>query len=199
MKVLIIIIVTLSQLSYAKTTTNWPPKIGEKFPKISFKDQRGILVDINNYRGKVIIMHMVGMTSPASHAFAGGAHFKKTLNEVDYQKNYKCFIHSFEKYSNLGEFSKNRNIHYIEAIYYDLNLKHPSASDAKKWFKHYGGRYKSKNYHVIAPIKDIRSQTTYNLIPGHILIDKAGIVRAIANNFTGNFWEEFLPLIKKYK
>ena len=51
---------------------DWPPAVGQFYPNLVLKDQTGQVTALSDFRGKVILVEVVGLTCRACHAFAGG-------------------------------------------------------------------------------------------------------------------------------
>lgn len=178
----------------------WPPKIGKGYPTdIDFYDQSGKNVRISDFRGKALFIEYVGMNCPACQAYSGGN--KRNIgaygnNEV--AQGVLTIDEIFDQGYAGGIKLSDPRLVYIAILLYDMNMGQPTKEDARKWAAHFKlDKYKQK--YVLAPARDMRSQASYNLIPGFQLVDKNLILRS---DSTGHYPQEdlygkLLPMIPK--
>jgi hypothetical protein len=55
-----------------KPLRGWPPAVGQFYPDVVLEDQTGQITGISHYRGKVVLVEVVGLTCPACDALSGG-------------------------------------------------------------------------------------------------------------------------------
>jgi hypothetical protein len=176
---------------------NWPPKIGQPYPDIEVLDAEGNKVRLSSFKGKVILLEPVGMTCAACNAFSGAN--KKEVGHfagIQPQGGLPDIEEMLPQYAHvkLGD----PRFEFVQLLLYNLSMKGPTPSDAKRWAKHYrASRY--KNWHVLAGGDALVNPGSYGMIPGFQVIDKDFILRWDA---TGDYpkqsvWNDALPGLAK--
>lgn len=172
----------------------WPPVVGRPYPEIALIDQTGRVTTLSEFRGKVVLVELVGLTCRACHAFAGGNEPSVgDFRGIPPQDG----LGSIEKYS--LEYAKlsldHPDIVFVQLALYGMDGQSPpTLDDVKAWARHFGmDRYRNE----IVLLGDHRfiNPETRRLIPGFHLIDRNGILRAINSNDPrhDNLWSSLLP------
>ena len=52
----------------------WPPRLGEPYPDLHLVDQTGHVTALSSFKGRVLLVEMIGMTCPACQGFSGAKH-----------------------------------------------------------------------------------------------------------------------------
>jgi hypothetical protein len=159
----------------------WPPVVGQLYPEIALVDQSGRVTSLLEFRGKVVLVELVGLTCRACHALAGG-------NEpsIGYFRDIKPQdgLGSIESYARrYGKLSLDHpDIVFVQLVLYGMDgLSPPSLDDVRAWSRHFGmDRY--RNEVVLVGDERFISPQTRRLIPGFHLIDRNGILRAMHSN-----------------
>ncbi len=172
----------------------WPPVVGRPYPDIALIDQTGRVTALSEFRGKVVLVELVGLTCRACHAFAGGNEPSVgDFRGIPPQDG----LGSIEKYS--LEYAKlsldHPDIVFVQLALYGMDGQSPpTLDDVQAWAQHFGmDRYRNE----IVLLGDHRfiNPETRRLIPGFHLIDRNGILRAINSNDPrhDNLWSSLLP------
>jgi thiol-disulfide isomerase/thioredoxin len=159
----------------------WPPVVGQFYPNIVLKDQTGQAVAISDFKGKVVLIEMVGLTCKACHAFSGGnepgvARFRGIKPQPG--------LPSIERYATgYAKLSLDHpDIVFVQLVLYGMDGQSPPlAEDVRDWSQHFKlDRY--DNEYVLVGDQRFISPETRALIPGFHLIDQNGILRAMSSN-----------------
>jgi len=177
-----------------KPLVGWPPIVGRPYPEIALLDQSGRVTSLSEFRGKVVLVELVGMTCAACHAFAGAndarpGRFRKIAPQQG--------LGSIEGYAQ--RFAKisldHPDIVFVQLLLYGMDAQSPpSLTDARPWARHFGmDRYRNEVV-LVGDARFINPQTR-RLIPGFHLIDRNGILRASHSNVPGsdNLFTSLLP------
>lgn len=175
----------------------WPPQIGQKYPETEFIDQTGQKFKVSDFKGKVVLIEYVGMNCPACQAFSGANTRLGPFENNSVQPDLQSIEEYFPRYSGGMSLSDERII-FVQILLYDMTLGAPKANDAVLWAKHFKFD-RNKNRIVSVATKDLRSDASYNLIPGFQLIDKKLILRSdsTGHNPRESLWKTLLPLVPK--
>jgi hypothetical protein len=176
--------------------TTWPPEAGHPYPDGTFIDQDGNPVKLSSFKGSVLLIEPVGMTCAACQAFSG-AHRYGALGEVTPQHGLPSIEELFPQYTN-GLSLKNSRIQFIQILFYDMNMKAPTAQDVKEWTRHFRMQ-RSDNYLVLAAPHAFQGRATSNMIPGFQLVDQDFILRADATGHSPqhDLYRELLPMVRQ--
>lgn len=170
---------------------NWPPEIGREYPDLKLMTHDGKDVQLSDFKGKLILLELVGMTCPGCHAFTGGNKIKEKFHNIRAQSGIKS-IHEYA--TEFGGFDlKNPEILFIQVLAYDLKDKQTKKSDLKLWMDHFYKEGISKNTIVAVPKDSLVSPDTYKMIPTFHLIDRKGVLRSRGKN--NKLYDELLPLL----
>ncbi|MFT5387274.1 MAG: hypothetical protein ACI9E5_000401 [Candidatus Omnitrophota bacterium] len=175
----------------------WPPVLGREYPKdVKFHDQTGELMTMAAFEGKIIFIEYVGMNCPACQAFSGA-----NKPEIGAFKNnaVQVGLDSIEQYFNLYaggvKFSDERVV-YVAILLYDMTLGQPKVDDARKWAEHFK-LSKDRQEYVFVANTDLRSDASYNLIPGFQLLDKTLLLRSDSSGHhpKQDLYRTLLPMV----
>ncbi len=175
----------------------WPPRLGETYPDLKLYDQEGNLVQLSSFKGKVLVIEMVGMTCPACQFWSGSG------VKGDYPKGtpkpggHPGFRRDFERITGLDLGS--RDVIFVQLILYSMSMKAPTREAVRSWAAHFGFE-RSKNEVVLAGTSKFISQASYDLIPGFQLVDRNFILRydATGHHPFHNWANELLPMVPVY-
>lgn len=164
-----------------KPLRDWPPVTGQFYPNLVLKDQTGQVTALSDFRGKVVLVEVVGLTCRACHAFAGGNESgRERFRGIEPQRG----VDSIEKYAQgYAKVSLDHpDIVFVQLVLYGMDgLSPPSLDDVRAWSRHFGmDRY--RNEVVLVGDERFISPQTRRLIPGFHLIDRNGILRAMHSN-----------------
>ncbi|MCA9403120.1 MAG: hypothetical protein KC897_05010 [Candidatus Omnitrophica bacterium] len=154
----------------------WPPQKGQLFPdEGTYVDQDGNRMKLSRFKGKVLLVEYVGMNCPACQAFSG-AQARGAYRGNPVQRGLQSIESYFPRYTG-GLRLDDPRIVFIQILLYDMQLKAPRPADACQWAGHFDLRTARQEY-VLVPERDMRSQASYNLIPGFQLVDRSFRVRS---------------------
>jgi hypothetical protein len=176
----------------------WPPVVGRPYPEIALVDQSGRVTSLSEFRGKVVLVELVGLTCPACHAFAGGnepsvGHFRN-ITPQDGLGSIDSYAQRFGKLS-----LDHPDVVFVQLALYGMDgHSPPSLADVQAWARHFGmDRYRNE----VVLVGDARfiNPETRRLIPGFHLIDRNGILRAIHSNDPrhDNLFTSLLPTLSE--
>lgn len=155
--------------------------VGRLYPDLVLKDQTGQMTALSEFRGKVILLEVVGLTCRACHAFSGGnepgtARFR----QIEPQKGLASIERYARSYANLS--LDHPGIVFVQLVLYGMDGRGPpSEEDARAWAKHFQ-MDRSRNRVVLIGDARFISPEARRLIPGFHLIDRNGILRAMSSN-----------------
>ena len=159
----------------------WPPSVGAWYRDLVLKDQTGAVTALSDFRGKVILLEVVGLTCRACHAFAGGNEAgKEHFRGIEPQRG----LGSIEEYARgYAKVSLDHpDIVFVQLVLYGMDGRSaPDEADVRAWASHF---QMDRNRNEVVLIGDGRfiSPETRALIPGFHLIDRNGILRAMSSN-----------------
>ena len=173
----------------------WPPKLREPYPNLKLVDQNGDLTALSEFKGKVILVELVGMPCSACQAFAGG-HERGSFASVVPQKD----LESIEKYARRygGVDLDDGRIVSVQLLLYNMKMQAPTPDEGRAWANHFGMK-RSRNEVVLVGNPALVQPASYRMIPGFQFIDKKFILRASSTGrYQGeNLYTKFLPMIKQ--
>jgi hypothetical protein len=164
-----------------KPLRGWPPVVGQFYPNVILKDQTGQVTALSDFRGKVVLVELVGLTCRACHAFAGGN--EEGVGQFRGIKPQKG-LGSIEQYARgYAKLSLDHpDIVFIQLVLYGMDGRSPpSEEDARAWARHFH-MDRDKNRVVLIGDRRFISPESRRLIPGFHLIDQNGILRAMSSN-----------------
>ncbi len=164
-----------------KPLKGWPPVVGQFYPKLVLRDQAGQVVSISDFKGKVILLEVVGLTCKACHAFAGGNEpGKPRFRGIEPQRG----LDSIERYANgYAKLSLDHpDVVFVQLVLYGMDGRNPpEEEDVRAWADHFQ-MDRRRNEVVLVGDERFISPATRKLIPGFHLIDQNGILRAMSSN-----------------
>lgn len=170
------------------------PIVGQPYPDLEYINQDGRTVRISDFKGNVVIVELIGMPCKACHAWSG-AHEKGAFLNIAPQPQLESFKNYFESISGLRW--GHPGIIFLQIIFYDINMQHPTADDAKRWATHFGFKTTNRE-HVLVPKQDLRSDRLYQQIPGFQLLDKKIILRVDGTDpHQDQIYSVLLPSVEK--
>ncbi|MBW2404153.1 MAG: hypothetical protein JRF42_10180 [Deltaproteobacteria bacterium] len=163
-----------------KPLRDWPPVVGQFYPNLLLKDQKGQATAIGDFRGKVVLVEVVGLTCKACHAFAGGNEpGKKRFRGIAPQPGLDSIEQYAQGYAKVS--LDHPDIVFVQLVLYGIDGRSaPSEEDARAWASHFG-MDRNKNQVVLIGDQRFISPQTRKLIPGFHLIDRSGL-RAMSSN-----------------
>lgn len=159
----------------------WPPLVGKRYPNLVLRDQTGQVSAIGDFRGKVILVELVGLTCRACHAFAGGNEPGQTrFRGIPPQPGLDSIERFATSYAKLS--LEHPDIVFIQLVLYGMDGRSPATEeDARAWAVHFG-MDRRKNQVVLIGDQRFIGAASRRLIPGFHLIDQDGILRAMSSN-----------------
>ncbi|MDH4281808.1 MAG: hypothetical protein OEV36_04080 [Myxococcales bacterium] len=159
--------------------------VGQLYPNLVLKDQTGQVTSLGDFRGKVILLEVVGLTCRACHAFSGGnepgaARFR----EIEPQEGLASIERYAQSYAKLS--LDHPDVVFVQLVLYGMDGRSPpSEEDARAWAQHFR-MDRGRNQVVLIGDARFISPETRRLIPGFHLIDQSGILRAMSSNDPGH-------------
>ncbi|MGI9455216.1 MAG: hypothetical protein ACR2NU_01560, partial [Aeoliella sp.] len=137
-----------------------------------------------------------GMPCKACQAFSGG-HVRGGFQGIPPQSGLPSIEESARTYGGF-ELSDERIVK-IHLLLYGLDMRAPTAEDARAWAEHFGLE-RAKNEIVLAGLPWMIGNASYQMIPGLQLIDKDGILRVDStgrSNQQHDLYRELLPKVRE--
>jgi hypothetical protein len=184
----------------SRTDTNaipfaWPPKVGEVYPDLELQDHTGATRRLSEFRGKVILVELIGIPCGACQAFAG-AHQVGAFRGGKVQGN----LESIERYARrFGGFNlSDPRVVFVQVLLFTTNLDAPSVDEARAWAEHFRAD-KYKNRVVLVGTDSLATKESYDMIPGFQLVDRGfHLVRdSSGHQPTHNLYTDLLPTMGK--
>jgi len=168
-----------SKYEPTKPLRGWPPVVGQFYPNVILKDQTGQVTALSDFRGKVVLVEVVGLTCRACHAFAGGNEFGQ-FRGIKPQKGLGSIEQYARGYAKLS--LDHPDIVFVQLVLYGMDGRSPpSEQDARAWARHFH-MDRDKNRVVLIGDQRFISPETRRLIPGFHLVDQNGVLRAMSSN-----------------
>lgn len=164
-----------------KPLRGWPPAVGQFYPDVVLEDQTGQITGISDFRGKVVLVEVVGLTCPACNALSGGNDpGKGRFRGIQPQPG----LSSIDRYAQMYARTSldHPDVVFVQLVLYGMDGRSPpTRADLRAWASHFG---LSRNRNEVVLIGDQRfiSPASRRLIPGFHLIDQQGILRSITSN-----------------
>ncbi|MBW2209568.1 MAG: hypothetical protein JRG67_00800 [Deltaproteobacteria bacterium] len=164
-----------------KQLRDWPPAVGQFYPNLVLKDQTGQVTAISDFRGKVVLLEVVGLTCRACHAFAGGNEAgTERFRGIEPQRGLGSIESYAQGYAKVS--LDHPDIVFVQLVLYGMDGRSPPAEDdARAWARHFGMDRNRNQVVLIGDQRFIRPESR-KLIPGFHLIDQNGILRAMSSN-----------------
>lgn len=160
---------------------DWPPVVGRFYPNIILKDQTGHTVALSDFKGKVVLVELVGLTCKACHAFSGGNEpGTPQFRGITPQPNLPSIERFAKGYANVS--LDHPEIVFVQLALYGMDGQSPpSEEDVRDWSRHFDLKTEQGEYVLVGDARFI-SPETRRLIPGFHLIDRSGVLRAMSSN-----------------
>jgi thiol-disulfide isomerase/thioredoxin len=176
-----------------KASTPWPPQLDQPYPLINMIDQEGKLTSLEEFRGKVVLVELIGMSCPACVALSGGdlyGGFGSTMP----QPGIESIDEYVERYA--GETVENPDIIFVQILLFDTNMEPTDADDAQTWAYHFRNT-RERNRIVLAGSEALFGEASKAMVPGFHLLDRNLVMRADSSGLTPkqNLYEELIPKI----
>lgn len=159
----------------------WPPNMNEEYPELPLLNTSGQEFTIAEFKGKVVIMEFIDMSSPVSQAQSGAnllGPFGITKAE-DLEKTTETFAETVRRVTSGSIRYPNPDIIHVKVLVRNQFDGQPTLDDADKWIEHFDIERERDNIIVSVPVKDLRDQnTTDTMLTGFQLIDRKGRLRA---------------------
>lgn len=173
---------------------NWPPQLNQPYPDIEMIDATGAKRHLSEFKGKVIILKLIGMSCPACNGFSG-AKEKGGYGGVTPQQGLESFDTYFYKTVKGASLSDGRIV-VVSLLLYNLDMKAPTPEEVKKWAEHFKLNDKS-NHYVFSGGAALSTSENKALIPGFQLIDKSFVLRKDSSGHhpIQNLYSDLMPAI----
>ena len=185
---------TIDQNTNSALDFDWPPILDQPFPNIELVSHTGEMVQLSDFKGRVILVEPVGMTCPACNAFSG-AGGKGGYQGISPQQNLPPIESLLPQYAN-GTTLDDERLVLVQLMLYDMKYKAPTVKDARNWAEHFGLNEKS-NVYILAGDQRYINKASYDMIPGFFLVDKDFILRSDATGHRPkhNLFTHLLPKV----
>src|SRR5690606_34963245 len=111
----------------------WPPAKGRPFPALELLDIDGRSVQLSRLAGRVLIVQPVGMSSPGSQGYAGGARFGG-FRGVTPQAG---LLSTDQVLRARGIDPAHPDLVHVQLLFYDMSAAAaPTVADARAWAEH---------------------------------------------------------------
>lgn len=154
----------------------WPPEMNSPYPDYVLIDQKGEKFNLSDYKGMIIAMEMVDMSSPVSQALSGAEKYGVYGATQTYDKFVKPLSEALKEETKGALTLPNPNILTIKVLFYRPDGGQALPADAENWAAHFKLK-KEDNVIVAVPEKDMRGDTTGKIVPGYQLIDQDMVLR----------------------
>jgi hypothetical protein len=182
-------------LTWTGNPPAWPPERNRTYPDLTLLDQEGNPTRLADFRGKVILVELVGMTCPACIAFSGGKE-KGAFGNVQPQPNLEPLQEYVRRFGRIR--IDDPRLVFVQIVVFNEEMKAPSVTDAKAWADHFEFR-RDQNQYVLAGSPAMASFVSRQMVPGFQLIDKDFTLRidCTGRENADNFYTDLLPEIRK--
>jgi len=172
----------------------WPPRLGEPYPDLHLVDQSGQVRALSSFKGRLLLVEMVGMTCPACQGFSGAERLG-TFGGIGSDGGLPAIDELIPQYARDVTFP-NDDIVFVQILLFDMQMGPPTADDAKAWATHFH-REVAKHQYVLAGGPALHNQASYVLVPGFQLVDREFVLRwdATGHSPRHNLYRDLLPAI----
>lgn len=146
----------------------WPPVLGEEYPDLELVDQTDRTTRLSDFRGKVILVELVGTPCSACQAFAGGKQYGPFRGGTC-QQNLESIDVFARRYGNVN--LKGNDVVLVQVLLFNDSMQAATAEDAAAWAKHFR-MDRAKNRIVLAGLPAMATRQSYDMIPGFHLVDR---------------------------
>ena len=170
----------------------WPAERLRTYPDLELIDQDGKTTRLSEFRGKVILLQMVGMSSPTCIAFTGGS--QEHYGNYRAQPGLESIADCAKRYADVS--LDDDRIVFVQIVLFDDQMQAPAPLDVQRWASHFELQ-RAAGQVVLAGSAQMANRTGRNLIPGFQLIDQNFLLRS---DSTGrrpetDLYTELLPLM----
>ena len=189
----------LMLLSASVSALEWPPVKGKPFPDLELINQDGKKIHLTDFKGKVILVEVVGMTCPACNAFSGGR-TRGGYQNAQLQADLFAIETYIPKYA--GVKWNDPRVIFVQILLFGTDMKTPSATDARKWAAHFDFKTEQQEYVFASTdvfLNPANYKASFAMIPGFFLVDKNFVVRSDSTGHRpkDSLYEYLLPMIPK--
>jgi len=172
----------------------WPPRLNESYPDLLLYDQEGSVTRLSSFKGKVILVEMVGMSCPACVALSGGqlyGGFEGTSPQSDLE-SLDSYVQRFA-----GLKLNDPRLVFVQLVLFNPEMQPPTPDDARRWAEHFR-LHRSKNYIVLAGDERLAMDASRQLVPGFQLIDRDFILRgdSTGSSPAHDLYEDLFPMLR---
>lgn len=177
----------------------WPPRVGEKYPDLPLLNDKGQVVRLAQYRGDVLLIMPIAMTSPGSQALAGGDRLGGIMG-VTPQGDIASIDQLVSDFSKLTP--DDPRLRVVELIIYGPERAQARPEHIAQWAAHFHRSSEQSSQTTdnaslvpkaflkrvrrltVVPSIDLRGPSSFSQIPGVQLLDKDGVLRFDATGST---------------
>lgn len=172
----------------------WPPTLGQPFPEVEFTNYDGRKLRMSDFKGKVVLVEPIGMNCPACNAFSGG-NDRGGIEGMQPQQNLKTIEEYLVEYGG-GTTLDGDDIVLVQIVLYDYKMGPVDLADVQVWTEHFG-LGGNPDVFVVFSERDLRSQASWNLVPGFQLLDRTGTLRfdSTGHRPRHNMFTQLLPQV----
>jgi hypothetical protein len=146
----------------------WPPVVGQPYPDLELVDQTGKLTRLSEFRGKVILVELIGTPCAACQSYCGGKQLG-TFRDAKLQQNLDSISIYARRYGNFE--LKRKDVVLVHVLLFNERMQAATPEDAAAWAKHFR-MDRAKNQIVLAGHPAMATKQSFNMIPGFHLIDR---------------------------
>lgn len=171
----------------------WPPAVGLGFPRQKFVTAAGQSLELTQFRGKVVLVHLIGTPSRTSVAFAGGK-LAGTYQGVAAQEGLESIATYARHFA--GVRMEDPRLVVLHLILFNKQMRAPTRDELRDWETHFGVDHRD-NEIVAGGDSRLATATSRQLVPGFWLLDQDAILRAAATGAEPEFdlYQELLPMM----
>jgi hypothetical protein len=149
---------------------------------------------LSSFKGRVLLVEMIGMTCPACQGFSGAKRLG-TFGGVDSDGGLPSIDDLIPQYAS-GVTLASDDLVFVQILLFDLRMGAPTAEDARAWAEHFH-RDAAKHQYVLAGGAALHSQASFVMVPGFQLVDRRFVLRWDATGHTPrhSLYHELLPAI----
>jgi thiol-disulfide isomerase/thioredoxin len=160
-------------LTWVGRTTNWPPEKGQTYPDLTLVDQEGNPTRLMDFKGKVILVEMVGMSCPACVAFSGGRK-AGAFGSCQPQHNLESIEEYVQRFAGV-RFDDSRLV-FVQILLFNQQMGSPTVDELRAWADHFGFR-RDRNQLVLGGANLTANEASLEIVPGFQLLDKNFVLR----------------------
>jgi len=182
------------EVAQGEAPTPWPPRVGEPYPDLQLLDQTGTRRRLSSFKGRVLLVEMIGMTCPACQGLSG-AGTRGTFGGVDSDGGLPSIDDLIARYAP-GVAFPGDDLVFVQILLFDMRMGPPTADDARAWAAHFGRDVREHEY-VLAGEAALHNQASYVMVPGFQLVDRDFVLRwdATGHQPRHDLYAELLPAI----